>query len=86
MLTTSQFKRDVRRTARRGRDLDELWAVVEQLASGQPLDPRRRPHRLSGDWPDCWECHIRPDWLLIWRQERDSLILVRTGTHADLFD
>ncbi|MYK57872.1 MAG: type II toxin-antitoxin system YafQ family toxin, partial [Rhodospirillaceae bacterium] len=44
-----------------------------------------RMHRLSGDWFRAWECHIEPDWLLIWRIDDDSLVLIRTGTHADLF-
>ena len=54
--------------------------------SKKPLDPRHRRHRLTGDWSPCWECHIEPDWLLVWEQENDTLILVRTGTHSDLFD
>ena len=86
LLTTAQFKRDVRRAAKRGRDLDQLWAVVEKLLSKQPLETRHRPHRLSGRWSRFWECHIGPDWLLIWDQQDDVLVLVRTGTHTDLFD
>ena len=86
LLTTAQFKKDVRRAAKRGKDLDQLWAVVERLLSKQPLETRNRPHRLSGRWSRCWECHVSPDWLLIWDQEDDALILVRTGTHTDLFD
>jgi mRNA interferase YafQ len=46
---------------------------------------RYRPHRLSGNWNRFWECHIEPDWLLIWDEDETALILVRTGTHADLF-
>ena len=59
---------------------------LERLLSNQPLDPRHRKHRLTGDWSPCWECHIEPDWLLVWDQGDDALILVRTGTHTDLFD
>ena len=86
LLTTAQFKRDVRRVSKRGKDLDQLWAVVEKLLSKQPLEPRNRPHMLSGRWARFWECHIGPDWLLIWDQQGDALTLVRTGSHTDLFD
>ena len=87
LLTTTQFKRDLRRAKRRGRDLDRLWTIVERLLSEQALDSRNRPHRLSAEWSRCWECHIEPDWLLIWDPRNgDALILVRTGSHADLFD
>ena len=64
----------------------KLWTIVERLLSGQSLDARNRPHRLSGAWSHCWECHIEPDWLLIWdSSDDDMLILVRTGSHSDLF-
>ena len=87
LFSTTQFKRDLRRAKRRGKDLDILWAVVERLVSRQPLDIRNRPHRLSGEWSRFWECHIEPDWLLIWdTREDDALVLIRTGSHTDLFD
>ena len=86
LLTTNRFEKDLRRAKRRGKDLNKLWNVVERLLAQQSLDPRNRPHRLAGDWFPCWECHIEPDWLLIWDQQEDLLILVRTGTHTDLFD
>ena len=86
LLTTRRFEKDLKRAGKRGQDLDKLWSVVERLLSRQPLDPRNRTHRLSGDWSPCWECHIEPDWLLIWDHRDDALILVRTGTHSDLFD
>ena len=86
LLTTKQFEKDLKRHRKRGKNLDKLWNVVERLLSQQPLDPRHRRHRLFGDWSACWECHIEPYWLLIWSQEEDTLILMRTGTHADLFD
>ncbi len=86
LLTTRRFEKDLKRDRKRGKNLDTLWSVVERLLSKQPLDPRHRRHRLTGDWSPCWECHIEPDWLLVWDQENDTLILVRTGTHSDLFD
>ena len=87
LLTTTQFKKDLRRAKRRGKKLNKLWSVVERLLSERPLDPRNRPHRLIGEWSRRWECHIEPDWLLIWdSKDEDALILVRTGSHSDLFD
>ncbi|MDE2836564.1 MAG: type II toxin-antitoxin system YafQ family toxin [Chloroflexota bacterium] len=86
LATTNGFKRDVRLVQRRGKDLAKLWTIVEQLLSGQPLEARNRPRRLSGEMDGFWECHIEPDWLLVWEQGLESLLLVRTGTHADLFE
>ena len=85
LLTTNRFDRDIRLAARRGKDLGKLQAIVDRLLASQPLEPRNQAHRLSGQWSHCWECHIEPNWLLIWEQDRDALILVRLGTHADLF-
>ena len=86
VITTRRFERDLKLVKKRGKNLDKLWAVVERLQSGDPLDPRNRPHRLSGDWSPHWECHIEPDWLLIRLATDDALVLTRTGTHSDLFD
>ena len=83
--TTKRFQRDLKRTKRRGKDLNKLWMVVERLLEGEPLAPQHRPHALSGNWRTFRECHVEPDWLLVWRENEDALILVRTGTHADLF-
>ena len=86
LLTTRRFERDLKRSKRRGKNLDKLWTVVDLLLQEQPLDPRHRVHRLSGDWSGSWECHIEADWLLIWHNSRENaLVLVRTGTHSDLF-
>jgi len=60
--------------------------VVERLLEAKPLDRRHRAHALSGEWASLHECHVEPDWLLVWRQSDDELVLVRTGTHADLFE
>jgi mRNA interferase YafQ len=83
--TTKRFERDLKRTKRRGKDLNKLWRVVERLLEGVPLAPKHRPHTLSGNWASFRECHLEPDWLLIWHEGEDALILVRTGSHADLF-
>ena len=65
-----------------------MQAVVRLLANEKPLPERQRDHRLVGDWNDCRECHLEPDWLLIYQidAERATLTLVRTGAHSDLFD
>lgn len=80
------FRRDLKRIRKRGKDLAKLFAVVEKLALGLALSPRHRPHPLMGEWKPKWECHIEPDWLLIYEVQDKDLYLVRTGTHADLFE
>ena len=82
---TGQFKRDVKRMDKRGKDFSELRRVIELLATGEPLEPRHRDHPLSGGYSGSRDCHIEPDWVLIYERTRDELILIRTGTHADLF-
>ena len=86
--TTSQFCRDYKRVKKRGYNLDLLENVIDTLLSEKPLDPKHRDHQLTGSMRDYRECHILPDWLLIYRVEANRLVLVanRTGTHSDLFD
>ncbi len=86
LRATTQFKRDLRRTRKRGKDIEKLMRIVDKLLAGEPLDQQNRPHRLSGEWSPCRECHIEPDWLLIWDEAEDSVTLIRTGTHSDLFE
>jgi mRNA interferase YafQ len=85
---TGQFKRDYRREKKgrfRGTLDRDLFAVVERLASDQPLDPRHVDHPLSGEWRDHRDCHIRPDLVLIYLKTEDSALrLVRLGSHAEL--
>ena len=84
---TSQFKKDYKLAKRRGLNLSLLKKIISQLANGVQLDEKYRDHDLSGDWKGHRECHIQPDWLLVYRIEDDVLILTlsRTGTHSDLF-
>jgi len=84
---TNVFKRDYKRVKKRGLDLNKLKEVVAKLANGETLPPANRDHPLSGDWANHRECHIAPDWLLIYQIKDDVLVLTltRTGTHADLF-
>ena len=82
----TQFKRDVKRLKKRNKDFAKLKAIIQLLVEGQKLPGNTRDHRLKGTLKDCRECHIEPDWLLIYRIEGSELCLVRTGSHADLFE
>ncbi|HEY5067233.1 MAG TPA: type II toxin-antitoxin system YafQ family toxin [Xanthobacteraceae bacterium] len=80
-----QFRNDVKRQKRRGKDVEELIAAIELLAEEGSIPTAYRPHKLSGEWRGVWECHIEPDWLLIYAVTDEEVLLIRTGTHADLF-
>lgn len=82
---SSSFKRDRRRCLKRGYDMALLAAVINTLAIPAPLPPNNKDHALSGDWAGFQECHIQPDWLLIYRIDGNDLYLTRTGIHSDLF-
>lgn len=84
---TTKFQRDLKRVQRRGYDISLLTAVIKKLAVGEPLPEKNKDHSLSGDYSGCRECHITPDWLLIYEFSDGDLILylTRTGTHSDLF-
>ena len=85
-VRSTQFKRDVRRMQRRGKDLTKLRQPLAMLARQAPLPARYRDHPLRGNWRGYREFHIEPNWLLIYRVVGDELQLVRTGSHADLFN
>lgn len=80
-----KFKKDYRLCIKRGYDLNLLQATVDTLRIPEPLSPKNKDHPLSGNHTGERECHIAPDWLLIYRINSDELYLIRTGTHADLF-
>lgn len=82
----NRFHRELALAKKRGKNLDKLWGIIEQLQASQPLAARHRDHKLSGNWQGYRECHIEPDWLLIYKLSDDALILVAIGTHSDLFD
>lgn len=86
LAAEGQFKRDVKLAKKRGKALPRLWAVIETLQKEESLSPKHRPHPLKGIWSPAWECHIEPDWLLVYHVSDGELRLIRTGTHADLFD
>lgn len=82
----NKFKKDLKAIIKRGYDEEKLWTVVEQLANEIPLPPKNHDHALTGNYIGCRECHIEPDWLLVYEIQKDELLLllVRTGTHSDL--
>ena len=87
VISSGRFKRDLKTAARRGYNFDLLTEVVNTLAEQRPLPEKNRDHALSGNYDGCRECHIAPDWLLIYQSDEDflKLYLMRTGTHSDLF-
>jgi mRNA interferase YafQ len=84
--TTTAFEKDLRRGRKQGRDLDKLEEIVDLLQEENPLPVRCRAHPLRGNWSGHWDCHIAPEWLLVYRLTAKELILVRTGSHSDLFE
>jgi len=85
---TSKFQKDLKRVQRRGYDISLLTEIIKKLAEGETLPEENKDHKLKGDYNGCRECHITPDWLLIYEYYDNNLILflTRTGSHADLFE
>ena len=85
----SGFKKDFKKIEKQGKDKNKLFTVIETLASGELLDIKYKDHALVNDkkYIDCRECHIEPDWLLVYKYDKNDLILllVKTGSHSDLF-
>ncbi len=84
---TKKFRKELKKMLKRGADLDKLETVVNILAAGETLPPQYHDHALTGDLEGTRDCHITPDWLLLYRIENDVLVLTltRTGSHSDLF-
>jgi len=84
---SNAFKKGVKRAVKRGYDLSLLQNVIDLLQKTGKLPPKYKPHKLFGNYANCWECHIKPDWLMIWEQNDTELILLflGIGTHSDLF-
>ncbi len=87
LVITTKFKKDLKRVKKRGAKIEKLNTVIESLLKGQTLAPSLKDHALIGQYLGFRECHIEPDWLLIYAINEDKLILTasRTGTHTDLF-
>ena len=84
-ISSSRFRKDPKRLSRRGQDTKRLMSVVEVIQRDGITPTSTRPHLLIGDWAGHLECHIGPDWLLIYQVDDDEVRLYRTGTHSDLF-
>lgn len=84
---TTKFQKDLKRAKKRGFDLSLLTEILKKLAGGETLPVKNKDHALSGNYAGCRECHVAPDWLLIYEVDGNSLILylIRTGSHSDLF-
>ncbi|MBQ1759221.1 MAG: type II toxin-antitoxin system YafQ family toxin [Prevotella sp.] len=84
---TGLFKRKVKLLKKRGYDLSLLESVIAELKETGTLQEKYQPHKLAGNHAGFWECHIKPDWLLVWAKEENRLVLVMidTGTHSDIF-
>ena len=85
IVRVKAYKKDEKRCKSRNYDLNKLIEVVALLADGQSLPEKYNDHKMLGDYKDCRNCHIEPDWILLYRLEADVLHLVRTGSHSDLF-
>ena len=85
---TNQFKKDLKLSQKQGKDVEKLFEIVEKLANGEKLDDKYRDHSLTGDYKGCRECHIEPDWLLVYEIFDDVLVLLlnRVGSHSELFE
>ena len=84
---TNQFKRDLKLAKKQSKDIDKLFEIIEILADGNQLPAKYRDHELTGNYKDTHECHIEPDWLLIYEIREDILVLMlnRVGSHSELF-
>ena len=87
LIYTGQFKKSLKKCVKRGLNIQDLIEVLDILQRTGELPSKYKPHKLSSDYQGRWECHIKPNWLLIWEQDDNSLklILIDTGTHDDLF-
>ena len=87
LVTTAQFRKDLKHIRKRGYDLSKLDDVLQKLLAEEPLQAKHCDHDLTGDYKGFRECHIEPDWLLVYAVDKGKLILTasRTGTHSDLF-
>ena len=81
----NSFKKDLKLIKKRGKDIQKLYNIISDLIHEKSLAKKHVDHPLKGEYSDCRECHIEPDWLLIYLIKKTNILFVRTGTHADLF-
>ncbi len=86
-IFAKQFERDLKRLEKRGNDLDKIKTVIQLICDESPLPDKHKDHSLKGKWEGCRDCHIEPDWVLIYAVDKDekTAAFVRTGSHSDLF-
>lgn len=84
--TTNQFERDLKRILRRGKNKKKIKSLMDKLIDQEQLEKKHKDHNLRGNYKDRRECHIEPDWLLIYKVTGDEIIFERTGSHSDLFE
>ena len=84
-VPTSKFAKDYERLKTRGKDIRKLAKIIDTLLEGKKLPVRHRDHALAGDCTGCRECHVEPDWLLMYEIQDEDIFWLRTGTHSDLF-
>ena len=80
-----QFKKDILSFQKRGKDVNKLKVIIGFLLEETPLPLKNHNHKLKGEFKNCWECNVEPDWLLIYKKTKTEIILIRTGAHAELF-
>lgn len=80
-----KFLKHVRLAEKRRKDMKKLKQIINMLIAEKQLPPKNRNHKLIGTFKDCWECHIEPDWLLVYRKTLSTIIFIKTGTHSDIF-
>jgi mRNA interferase YafQ len=85
LIYSSQFKKDFKKIKSQGKDISQLEIVIEKLLNNEQLDIKYRDHKLVGKWKNYRDCHIEPDWILIYKLTDIALFLERTGSHSDLF-
>jgi mRNA interferase YafQ len=85
--TTTQFEKEYKRAEKRGMDISKLDAVMQKIINNEPIERKYRDHLLTGNFKDRRECHIEPDWLLIYKIDKEKQIIIfeRTGSHSDIF-
>ena len=82
---TSLFKKDIKKQIKKGKDPEKLTYLIKLILKGEPLPQKYKDHALIGSWTSRRDCHIEPDWILIYKKTEDELLLERTGSHSDLF-
>jgi mRNA interferase YafQ len=80
-----KFENEVVKANKRGRDIEKLKEIMKLLTQEKQLPPKHRNHKLKGEYSGYWECHIEPDWLLVYKKTETHIIFARTGSHSDLF-